>query len=148
MKASFLALLAIALSGNLAFAQEQDYKAAVNSYRAGNYTNAASLLNKVVLAHPEDANAAYYQALCAQQLGQFDKAKALFRSLSERFPERDAGRLARRALQQLSVQPPQARSEPKASKNSSADNNTLPDNACVPFSRMTGGHLLVRGAIN
>ena len=149
-KPFLLLLLPTALSLGTGLARANDYAQAVASYRAGNYAKAAAVLNKVVLSQPGNAEAAYYQALCAQQLGHFDEARTLYRKVSKKFPDQAAGQLSMQALQQLdgagrqSIYP---RSQARRSAQP-AGGDVLPEDARIPFRRLGGGHMLVKGAVN
>ena len=77
------------------------YNAGVKLYTQKDYRSAAQQFEAAMKAAPNNPDAIYYCALCAQLSNNRARAKQLFQYLSQRFPQSRVGPLAQTALNQL-----------------------------------------------
>ncbi len=75
------------------------YDQGVALYNKRNFKGAAPYFEYAVRSTPSDSNAYYYAALTYQQLNDWPRAKQMYRQLVEKFPDSQAGGLARSVLQ-------------------------------------------------
>lgn len=155
-----------ALSDGVAHYNKHEYKLAIQS------------LDKYIAANPKAPTPLYYEALSYYQLGNLDKAKTLYTTIYKSFPQSDEAKYAAMYLQRVdtkfvaAVGPAPGRvaaaQTSRSSMNAAAaavtpmgdmttfeaanatsdDLSRLPDQANVPFSRGSGGHLFVNVLIN
>lgn len=74
------------------------YDQGVALYNQRNYKAAAPYFDYLVRNSSRESNVYYYSALNYQQLGDWPRAKQMYRILVERFPDSEAGRLASSVL--------------------------------------------------
>ncbi len=144
-------------------------------YNRREYKKAVDALTKAAAANPQLPTPLYYQALSFYQLGDPQKAKALYSTIVRKFPSSDEAKFAATYLQRVDPKyintvgaPPPSQvtqsartsaatsaSAPMgdmtsfdAANATSADLSKLPDTASVPFSHGSGGHLMVDTQIN
>jgi Tetratricopeptide repeat len=77
---------------------EAEYRPALSCYLQQRYSEGVEAFEALKQTHPEDERLYYYQALCHGQLGQTDKARALYQEMVRLFPETSAGLNAQAAL--------------------------------------------------
>lgn len=77
---------------------DSDLASAVRQYRNGTYDEALNRFKNLGDKHPDDARPLYYQALCQVQLGHFEEAEKLYRSVVLLFPQSQAADFARQGL--------------------------------------------------
>lgn len=94
-----LALLLGAAAGILpCFALPDAFEKGVKAYNQRDYRQALELFERATQKAPGDVNSFYYQALCHTQLGQYDRARAVYSLILTRFPDSSAAQHARTAL--------------------------------------------------
>jgi clan AA aspartic protease (TIGR02281 family) len=114
---------------------QHDFRGALSCFVADSHANS-------------DVTAAYYAALCYQQLGQWDEAKSSYQSVIDKFPSSDAARLAKVALSQLSgAAGTSGIVSSRESLYGSGIATSLPKETWIPFERH-GNELLVNVEIN
>jgi tetratricopeptide (TPR) repeat protein len=98
---TFLSLIVLlgCVTATPAFADQ--YASGVRCYSAKDYARAARFFEAAIRANPGNSNALYYDALCYQQLGQPERARALYQFLLNVHPGSPAAANARRALAAL-----------------------------------------------
>ena len=158
----FLFLAASTLSGAAA-ASEASFDQGVRLYNQKSYRAAIQYFDQAARVNPKLSTAFYYEALCYQQLGDFEKAKQVYRSVCETFPgtqeaELSAGLLKRvdpsykGPSQGLVILKPSAAESAveslKVAKISDEEWSRLPDVANVPFTRKSGGHIYMDASVN
>lgn len=98
---SFLALLP-ALSGVASPLSTGDpYETGIKLYNAKNYKDAAHMFETAMRLNPAHSSALYYDALCYQQLGESEHARALHNHVIHIFPGSPAAGMAQHALSKL-----------------------------------------------
>lgn len=143
-------------------------------YNKREYKKAVEALTKSAAANPQLPTPLYYQALSYYQLGDPQKAKALYSTIVRKFPTSDEAKFAATYLQRVDPKyvntvgaPPVSRAATSSTTTAAAsstplgdmtsfdaanatteDLSKLPDTGSVPFSRGSGGHLMVDTQIN
>ena len=111
-------LLAIALLACANGAQaDNSYSQALQLYNQQNYRAAADLFDRSARSQSNPATAYYYEALCRQQVGDFARAKQLYKYLCDNYSSSREGQYAAEALRRLD--PNGARGSPAASDRGS-----------------------------
>lgn len=121
-----LSVLSLALPAQALIPQSQ-LKPAVQLYREGRYQEALKQLHRLEEAHPEDARAPYYKALCQVQLGAFDKAAMLYKQVLLLYPNAPAAVYAKRGLSLLKASP----DETLARLDAPPGNKSLPESSSL-----------------
>lgn len=99
---SALVLMSLsALGPQQAMGAKSGYAAGVDAYRAKNYQQALTLFYDALKANPRDEKSYYYAALSAHQLGQTQKAIALYKRVVLVAPGSDLGNKASAVLMKL-----------------------------------------------
>src|SRR5579885_1224919 len=96
----WLSLLSFLASGQAARADEY-YDWGVRLYNQRNFKGAAPYFESSMKNSPWDSSAMYYAALTYHQLGNFSRAKQLYREILTRYPGTEASRNASAVLQKL-----------------------------------------------
>lgn len=118
------------------------YDRGVSLYNQKNYRAAAQEFEKAIKESPDNPNAVYYCALCAQLSNNRARARQLFEYLLQRFPQSRVAPMAQSALNQLSSLSQTSSSASSASSSSSSSSTSSygapaggasdPDLASVP----------------
>jgi tol-pal system protein YbgF len=85
-------------------AHEAQYLIGECQYMEGNHQDAVAAYNQVIAAYPRSvsaANAYYKRGMALERLGQLDRARESWETLIKNYPETDAARLAKQALDRL-----------------------------------------------
>ena len=118
------------------------FDSGVKQFAQGKYRDALTSFHASESGGMKDAKLYYYEALCNQQLKNYDKARLLFQYVVKQFPGTDAARLADRALgssgsaQSVAAAPAQQASSP-------------PEETTIPFaSSHFASHIYVNVLVN
>lgn len=101
-------------------------------YKQRNYAAANACFKRCLQGPIGDLNIAYYAALTAQQMREFERAKHLYESIVKLAPTSEAGKMSALAIKNLSGPPEVA---------------NLPRETWVPFHRQ-GAHILIDAELN
>lgn len=82
-------------------APDGDYRAGVQLYRQGQYTDAAQYFEQLANEHPDDSRVVYYQAISQVQLGHYNQARDLYNRVVLLDPNSPAAQLAQEGLARL-----------------------------------------------
>ncbi|HEY9734490.1 MAG TPA: retropepsin-like aspartic protease [Drouetiella sp.] len=123
-----LVLHALAASPALA----SDCDDGIAYYKQRNYAAANACFKRCLQGPVADLNVAYYAALTAQQMKEFERARHLYENIVRLSPNSDAGKLSAVAVKNLSGPPEVA---------------NLPRETWVPFRRQ-GSHILIDAELN
>lgn len=77
------------------------YEMGCKLYQARNYRQAAQMFETAMRVNPGHSSALYYDALCYQQLGEHEHARALHQHVLNIFPVSPAAALAQKAIAKL-----------------------------------------------
>jgi predicted aspartyl protease len=138
------------------------FEAGVKLYNQKAYRAALSHFESCLGADGNQATAVYYQGLCYQQLGDFARAKQIYRAVCRQYggtPEaRMAGAFLKRVDPEFSRQAPSmtdvavtaetAAKSVRSTPVGDAEWKSLPSEAKIPFRRSTGRHLYVDAEVN
>ncbi len=128
---------------------DSSYDQGVRLYNERKFQQALVLFQNSFRQDERNSNAAYFIAICNQQLGDYAKARAQFKTLVAVFPGSEAARLSEQALTNL--QPPgSAAFKPVpqlAVVSAAADVVSAPKETWIPFRRQ-GNALMVEASVN
>lgn len=120
---------------------DTSFDTGVKQFAQGKYQDALVSFHASETGGMKEAKLFYYEALCNQQLKNYDKARLLFQFVVKQFPQSDAAMLANQALGIRSAQPAAAAPAPQAA--------TQPEEATVPFaSSPFASHIYVNVLVN
>ncbi len=138
-----MAMTLLACCWGMPTGADAPYDAGVKAFGQGSYQQALNAFTAAESGGKKDANTYYYQALCCQQLKQYQRARDLFTYVRQRFPSSDAAVLCEQAL----VRSNQA--HPAAATATGADTSAQPEETTIPFTRSpSGSHIYVRVLVN
>jgi clan AA aspartic protease (TIGR02281 family) len=165
MRVASVLLILFLVSINAAWADT--YQQAVQLYNQQKFRQAVQLFDQSARSQANPAASYYYQALCYQQLGDFARAKQLYRYVADNFPGTQEGRLAAEGLTGLdptaskvnvmtaassssaAVAPlAGARTSRSSYKISDTEWKKLPSTCSVPFRQGLDGHVHVAAQID
>jgi clan AA aspartic protease (TIGR02281 family) len=120
---------------------DTSFDSGVKQFAQGKYQEALTSFQASESGGMKEAKLYYYEALCNQQLKNYDKARLLFQYVVNKFPQSDAAILANQALGVRSAQPAAPAPAPQAA--------TQPEEATVPFaSSPFASHIYVNVLVN
>ncbi len=121
---------------------DASFDSGVKQFAQGKYQDALSSFQASESAGMKEARLYYYEALCNQQLKNYDKARLLFTYVSKKFPGSDAATLAEQALGMSRKTAPEA-------NTAAAQTSSKPEEATVPFSSSPyASHIYVNVLVN
>jgi predicted aspartyl protease len=155
-------ILIVYFNCNSAYCQTQSYDQAMSEYKAHRYSRAALLFNNYISSQlnvhlplsaqlpevkdkPLFVYSIFYEAVCLEQIGNFDDAAIIYRLLDERYPGTPIGSESKKALGRSQITKALHQKFPDTAR--STDLDFLPKQTWIPFKRF-GNLMLVEGSIN
>jgi clan AA aspartic protease (TIGR02281 family) len=141
-------LLAVAclLSTEAGWADD-NYAMAVSLYTAKRYAESEKLLARNVVIDPANVEAHYYLASCYHYQHKNGEAKKEYEYIVKNFPGSQAATYALQALGSLSLSP-DGDGKIAAAAMSGPNDDFIPDEEWVPYTRGPSGHFYVKATIN
>lgn len=130
--------------------QASEYSQAVSLFEKRDFGGALSLFEKARNNGDNEANAAYYEALCYHHLGKMDQAKAAYTRVINNYPHSKVARLALNFM--LKIDPDLRKKHQEAIESIRAEGrdsySRLPEQVSVKYKKSISGHMLVPVKVN
>ncbi|MGD9683325.1 MAG: retroviral-like aspartic protease family protein [Candidatus Obscuribacterales bacterium] len=131
-------------------AQASEYNRAVSLFEKRDYSGALALFEKARKNGDNEANSAYYEALCYHHLGKMDQAKAAYTRVINNYPHSKVARLALTFM--LKIDPDLRKKHQEAIESIKAEGrdsySKLPEEVSVKYKKSISGHMLVPVKVN